>query len=515
MAIDLARGVPVRPIGIHAHAADRSNWALPMGHGPRRLGLASVLAWAGVQNHRRRRFARLAIADPEVDDCPVEQDSFQLEGQDRRRLDVLLSERYGQSRSYFDSLIRKGAVKVNGRLRKKSFKEFRDGDVVDVSFLLDDSSLDLGPEAIPLEILHEDEHLMIVNKPPGLVVHPAPGNWTGTLVNAVLHHLGAAAAELPSTEPGKASARPGIVHRLDVGTSGVIAVAKTAQAFTGLSEAFARRKVRKTYLAVAVGGRGYFFGHSEGGGHLVDLAVGRSRGDRRKICALPEECGGRTAESLVRGLARDQDLLLLEVKPRTGRTHQIRIHLAEEHTPILGDATYGWAFMNRRYASAAQRPMLHAYHLAFEHPVFKELVEFRAPMPADMRRLLQRMTPEGFAFPGLTCAATRDLAFSVLHGHGHATPCNVFRRWQEGVELEAYQQEAQELKLLRQQMAASKAPPRDERRDLVQSLSLSHSCQSPGAELSCEELQRRLQAVQATRDAALQSAEQEPGRLSA
>ncbi|CAJ1332210.1 unnamed protein product, partial [Effrenium voratum] len=436
MAIDLARGVPVRPIGIHAHAADRSNWALPMGHGPRRLGLASVLAWAGVQNHRRRRFARLAIADPEVDDCPVEQDSFQLEGQDRRRLDVLLSERYGQSRSYFDSLIRKGAVKVNGRLRKKSFKEFRDGDVVDVSFLLDDSSLDLGPEAIPLEILHEDEHLMIVNKPPGLVVHPAPGNWTGTLVNAVLHHLGAAAAELPSTEPGKASARPGIVHRLDVGTSGVIAVAKTAQAFTGLSEAFARRKVRKTYLAVAVGGRGYFFGHSEGGGHLVDLAVGRSRGDRRKICALPEECGGRTAESLVRGLARDQDLLLLEVKPRTGRTHQIRIHLAEEHTPILGDATYGWAFMNRRYASAAQRPMLHAYHLAFEHPVFKELVEFRAPMPADMRRLLQRMTPEGFAFPGLTCAATRDLAFSVLHGHGHATPCNVFRRWQEGVELE-------------------------------------------------------------------------------
>ena len=329
---------------------------------------------------------------------PEEHDQFELQDEEKRRLDVLLSEKYEQSRSYFGALIRQGAVHVNGRARKKSFREFHPGDVVDVRFLLDERTLPMKPEPMDLDILFEDAHILIVNKPAGLVVHPAPGHWTGTLVNAVLHHLGFRSSEsgLPAAPPGPAAQfRPGIVHRLDVGTSGVIAVAKTAQAFAVLSQAFSRREVQKTYLVISVGGRKYFFGHSRGGGHFVDIPIGRSKKDRRRMAAVSEDCGGRSSVSLVRGLARDnRDLILLEVRPRTGRTHQIRVHLAEEHSPIIGDACYGWEHLNRRYAGLATRPMLHAFRLAFAHPVTGQQMEFEAGVPEDMQKLISRMEPE-------------------------------------------------------------------------------------------------------------------------
>ena len=333
-----------------------------------------------------------------AEDGPEEHDQFELEEGEKRRLDVLLSEKYEQSRSYFGALIRQGAVQVNGSARKKSFKQYQEGDVVDVRFLLDERTLPMKPEPMNLDILYEDDHILLVNKPAGLVVHPAPGHWNGTLVNAVLHHLGFRSSEegLPSAPPGPAAQfRPGIVHRLDVGTSGVIAVAKTAQAFSTLSQAFSRREVQKTYLVVAVGGRKYFFGHPPGGGHIVDVPIGRAKKDRRRMAAVAEDCGGRPSVSLVRGLARDtRDLMLLEVKPRTGRTHQIRVHLAEEHSPILGDSSYGWGHLNRRYAGLATRPMLHAFRLSFAHPATGEKMEFEAPLQEDMRALIARLEPE-------------------------------------------------------------------------------------------------------------------------
>ena len=371
--------------------------------GPYLLALSAAGAAAQrcsriVKRACKTEYVRFAQDLMSPEDGPEEHEQFELDEEgEKRRLDVLLSEKYEQSRSYFGALIRQGAVQVNGRARKKSFRDFHPGDVVDIRFLLDERTLPMKPEPMDLDILYEDDHLIIVNKPAGLVVHPAPGHWNGTLVNAVLHHLGFRSLEegLPSAPPGPASQfRPGIVHRLDVGTSGVIAVAKTSQAFSMLSQAFSRREVQKTYMVISTGGRKCFFGHSPGGGHFVDIPIGRSKKDRRRMGAVAEDCGGRPSVSLIRGLARDRDLLLLEVKPRTGRTHQIRVHLAEEHSPILGDACYGWEHLNRRYAGLATRPMLHAFRLAFAHPVTGRQMEFEAPLPEDMRKLIARMDPE-------------------------------------------------------------------------------------------------------------------------
>lgn len=291
-------------------------------------------------------------------------------------------------------LIDRGAVLVNGARQKKSFRGLKDGNVVEVRFLLDEQTLALKPEPIPLDILYEDEDLLVVNKQPGLVVHPAPGHWTGTLVNAVLHHVGASDGSLPDAPPGPESRlRPGIVHRLDVGTSGVVAVTKTGAAFTALSRAFAEREVRKAYLAVVAGSRQAFRGHFPGGGCRIEHPIGRSSLDRRKMAVVAERGGGRSATTLARALAEGRDTSLLELRPHTGRTHQIRVHLAEEHAPVLGDAAYGLAGANRRYAGLAQRPLLHAHRLAFEHPRTGEPCEFEAPLPEDLLALVRRMQP--------------------------------------------------------------------------------------------------------------------------
>lgn len=328
-----------------------------------------------------------------------ERDCFQAFGVRGQRFDTVLSDHYSQSRSYFEVLIKKGAVLVNGRPQKMSFKDLRDGDLVDVHFQLDERSLPLKPEAIPLDIIYEDDELLVVNKQVGLVVHPAPGNWTGTLVNGVLHHIAQNGTNvvLPPAPPGPEShLRPGVAHRLDAGTSGAIAVTKTSAAFSSLSQAFARREVNKTYLAVVSGGRRIFRGHTVGGGYLIEHPIGRSSVDRRKMAVVPEAAGGRQAMSRVRCIAEElqSSASLLEVSPRTGRTHQIRVHLAEEQAPILGDNVYGAPVANRRFAQLARRPMLHAWRLAFAHPRTGERMMFEAPLPADMQALVRRMKPD-------------------------------------------------------------------------------------------------------------------------
>jgi len=341
-----------------------------------------------------------AVDYDQEDSEAEERDTFAAADSNGRRLDVFLHDHYtskGQtlSRSYIEALIDRGAVHVNGKIKKKAFRGLRDGDLVDVRFLLDEKTLQLEPEAIPLVILHEDESLLIIDKPAGLVVHPAPGNWKGTLVNAVLHHLAeASGGPLPDVAQGAgARLRPGIVHRLDVGTSGVIAVAKTSATFAALSQAFARREVEKTYLAVVSGGRQAYRGHQPGSGYVIDMPVGRSTLDRRKMAVIPESSGGRPCVSLVRAVAEERETSLLEVRPRTGRTHQIRVHLSASHTPVLGDPTYGGPAANRRFAGLATRSLLHAHRLAFKHPASGERLEFESSLPPDMQRFVQRMKP--------------------------------------------------------------------------------------------------------------------------
>lgn len=354
-------------------------------------------------NHPVANGTIVAGAESREDDFgPEEQDSFVLVEEPRVRLDIFLSQHYNQSRSYFEVLIDRGAVLVDGVKRKKGFRGLRAGDVIDVRFLADQRTMPLRPAPIPLDVLYEDDDMLVINKPAGLVVHPAPGHWGGTLVNAVLHHLNIGAIEEeghsgPGLPPAPASPeshlRPGIVHRLDVGTTGVVTVAKTAMAFAALSAAFASRNVKKTYLAVTAGCRRSFRGHRPGGGHLIEWAIGRSGADRRRMAVVSEANGGRPSQSLVRVVAEERDTALVEVSPRTGRTHQIRVHLAEEHCHVLGDATYGASGANRRFAQLATRPVLHARRLCIPHPRTGIMMEFEAPLPEDMAALLRRMEP--------------------------------------------------------------------------------------------------------------------------
>lgn len=328
---------------------------------------------------------------PDEDDetSTVERDSFEVEDTPGLRLDVFLSRYYNQSRNYFDNMITAGAVLVNGDVKKKSFRKLQRGDLIDVRFLADEKTMPLMAEPIPLNVIYEDEDLLVINKPAGLVVHPSVGHWTGTLMNAVLHHVQSQGAPSP-----EAAVQPALVHRLDMGTSGVITVAKTPLAYKEMCRAFKDREVRKTYYAVVTNSRKVFRNHYPGTGVMLNHAIGMDPYNRLKKAVVPEECGGRPSSTLVRSVAESDDLALYEVKPETGRTHQIRVHLLKEHVPILGDPLYGSAWHNRRYPRAAARPLLHAYRLEYLHPRTRKKMIFKAPLPADVRQFVSMMAPE-------------------------------------------------------------------------------------------------------------------------
>lgn len=286
------------------------------------------------------------------------------------RLDKVLANRYRSlhSRTYFQNLINEGRVLVNGSLVKKR-SVLEEGDEIEINFLLT-PELNITPENIPLNILYEDEAIVVINKAPGMVVHPAAGNWSGTFVNALMFHC--------AVEVTAGSVRPGIVHRLDKDTSGVLVAAKTAQAQQKLMEQFAARAVEKEYLAICCGNPGDI---------TIDLPIGRHP-VKRKVMAVVEE-GGRSAITHCKTLACDGKLSLVKVLIETGRTHQIRVHLKHRGTPVLGDALYGSETVNRKFGAARQ--MLHAHKLGIKHPVTGESMQFIAPIPDDMVKL----TPKG------------------------------------------------------------------------------------------------------------------------
>lgn len=282
-----------------------------------------------------------------------------------QRLDQFLrSELPEHSRAFLQKLIEQGHVVVNGGTVKASYK-VRADDKVHVE-IPPPRPLATLPEEIALDILFEDEDLIVVNKPAGLVVHPAVGNYEHTLVNALLHHCRGELAGIGGVE------RPGIVHRLDKGTSGCIVVAKTDLAHKGLVAQFKSREVKKIYRAVCWGK----FARPSG---RIETVIGRSERDRKKMSASVSR--GRPAVTDYRVLKQFADFASVELHIHTGRTHQIRVHMAHIGHPIVGDATYGHAHqMNISVA----RPLLHAYKLGFTHPRSQKLLEFTAPVPEDM-----------------------------------------------------------------------------------------------------------------------------------
>lgn len=289
------------------------------------------------------------------------------------RLDKVLADRFKstQSRAYFQMLIEEQHVLLNGEPIKKRIRP-RSGDEVQVNFVLT-PEIALTAEAIPLEIIYEDDDILVVNKPAGMVVHPATGNWTGTFVNALLYHCQHVSA---LSALAAASLRPGIVHRLDKDTSGLLLAAKTGLAQQRLIEMFTQRKIHKEYVAICLG--------NPGNGE-INAPIGRHPIQRQKMAVIE---GGRNALSICHVLKCDGKISLVKIVLATGRTHQIRVHLQHRKTPVLGDSVYGNSQVNLKYGAARQ--LLHASLLRFTHPVNGNLLEFTAPLPDDMLNTLKK-----------------------------------------------------------------------------------------------------------------------------
>jgi len=283
------------------------------------------------------------------------------------RLDRFVADRCPElTRTHVQRLIADGFITVNGREAKSSLK-INAGDQVDIIVPPAPPS-PLVPEAIPLHIVYEDEDLLVVDKPPGLTVHPAPGHPAHTLINAILSHV-------PHLARMGDSLRPGIVHRLDKDTSGLMIVAKNQVAQLNLIEQFRARSVVKAYL-VLVKGR---LAPEQG---IIDAAIGRDARNRKRMAVVREGRPARTQYQVVKYI---NEYTLLEILPETGRTHQIRVHLAAIGYPVVGDPVYG---VKSPYLS---RQFLHACRLGFKLPSSGEYVEFKSDLPEDLEQALARI----------------------------------------------------------------------------------------------------------------------------
>jgi 23S rRNA pseudouridine1911/1915/1917 synthase len=311
-------------------------------------------------------------------------------GQQRLRIDRYLQQALPSiSRHKVHELIDAGLVLVDGRVPKKSHK-IGPGERIEIYFR-DQPPSDILPESIPLDIFFEDEYLLVVNKPQGMVTHPAHGHFSGTLVNALMHHLGV-------TDAGP-TIRPGIVHRLDKGTSGLLVIAKNEQVHRRLTEQFAARRVKRIYSAL-VWGR---FTISDG---EIDAPLGRHPGDRKRFAVVRH--GGKTAITTFHVEETFRDISLLSLRLKTGRTHQIRAHLEYEGHPLFGDPTYGGRQKRIAGLPGARKKLyeellgliadvaLHARVLGFVHPVTSQELEFTAPPPDNFTQILKLLRKDAY-----------------------------------------------------------------------------------------------------------------------
>ena len=304
------------------------------------------------------------------------------EGQKGQRLDrFLLSTTEDVSRTYLQKLIREGAVTINDKVSTQPSRTLRVGDEVCISFPESQPLETAQPEDIPLDILYEDKHLIVVNKPAGMLVHPASGVNTETLVNALLAHC----SDLSGIGGVE---RPGIVHRLDKDTSGLLVIAKTDVVHRNLSLQFEKHTITRQYVAVVCGVLTEAFG-------TIDANIVRSRRDRRRMTTTQN--GGRSAVTHFQVLEIFHNFSLVQLTLETGRLHQIRVHLQHIGHPVAGDPIYGGGQRAIKDADAIplkhalmhlKRQALHARTLQFEHPVIHERLIFSAPKPADMQRLV-------------------------------------------------------------------------------------------------------------------------------
>ena len=299
---------------------------------------------------------------------------------DDLRIDRFLVSVIALSRSQIQRLIKDGCVLVAGRAAKSN-QPVKPGQEISIEVpeLIDAAPL---PEALPLPIVYQDKDLIVVDKPAGMVVHPAAGHETGTLVNALLHHVD----DLSGIGGEK---RPGIVHRLDKGTSGLMVVAKHDRSHEELARQFAQREVEKEYLALAWG--------EVMAGRRIDAPIGRDPNNRRKMAS--ESARVRRTRAAVTRIVRAEHfgrvLTLVQVAIHTGRTHQIRVHLSAIGHPIVGDALYGGVHRrvpgDVRAVTHLDRPFLHSARLAFTHPEDGRRMEFLSAMPPDLRRVLDEL----------------------------------------------------------------------------------------------------------------------------
>ncbi len=294
-----------------------------------------------------------------------------LEKDVHQRIDhFLVKQDIGISRTYIQRLIKDGHALVNNKTVKSNYRlRLNDEIVVNIP---PPTELEVLPENIPLDIIYEDSSIIVINKPAGIVVHPAAGNYSGTIVNALLYHC----KDLTGIG-GKE--RPGIVHRLDKDTSGVLVAAKNDHSHQHLSRQFKRREVEKRYIALVAG-----VVKKESG--TIEVPIGRDIKDRKKISPITKRA--RTAVTHFKVVERFKNASLLEIKIETGRTHQIRVHLSYFKHPVLGDIQYGGRNMRNWNNINIPRQMLHAERLGIIHPVTERFMEFKAEAPGDMKRAL-------------------------------------------------------------------------------------------------------------------------------
>lgn len=290
-----------------------------------------------------------------------------------KRLDLFVSEKLGRTRSSVTKLIKEGFITVNDSQVKAGFR-LRSSQKVNVS-IPEEPTEELLPEPIPVEIVYRDNDIVVVNKPPGLVMYPAAGHRRGTLMNALLFYIGKLASI-------GGPLRPGVVHRLDKDTSGLIVVALSDNAYYGLVSQFKERTIKRLYYALV-------FGELKEDEGVIERPIGRSETHRKKMSTRTRR--GRYAKTFWRVLKRLKGATLVEARLATGRTHQIRVHFASIGHPVLGDQVYG----RKRVVEAGStrvrvpRQMLHAATLGFVHPVKGEWLEFKSELPEDMKGIVK------------------------------------------------------------------------------------------------------------------------------
>lgn len=297
---------------------------------------------------------------------------FTIETDDvNKRVDVFLNEEMEDvSRSALQKNIEKGNITVNGEKISKNYK-LRLGDIVEAE-LPPPENIDIVPEDIPLDIMYEDDDLIVINKPQNMVVHPAPGHYTGTLVNALMFHCGDNLSGINGV------LRPGIVHRIDKDTSGVLVIAKSDLAHKGLSEQLAEHSMKRVYNAVV------YNSFSEESG-TVDRNIDRSKNDRKKMAVVMQ--GGRNAVTHYKVIEKLGKYTWVELQLETGRTHQIRVHMSYIGHPLLGDPVYG----PKKCPFNLNGQVLHAKVLGFIHPRTGEYMEFNSELPDYFSSLIERL----------------------------------------------------------------------------------------------------------------------------